>query len=284
MQFPVFVQLGGWRIDPHILFEYMGYGVGLAVYLRGRWRKGELDTLLDLNKHAWILASAALAALLGAVLVGSLDGGLVGFLWSQGGSPGTLGKSLVGGVLGGWFGIAVAKSRMGINRSTGDDWIVPLCVGIVIGRIGCFLTGLQDQTHGLPTTLPWGVDFGDGVPRHPTQLYESLYIGCVAPFLSAHRRASKSAGRSFRLLVLVYAGWRVLIEELKPTGEVVLGLSFIQVVCVVTCVVVGIRLRRFSAATSAVGLVAEVGSAEHGESSAGSVVRPAEERIRYDQE
>jgi phosphatidylglycerol:prolipoprotein diacylglycerol transferase len=38
---------------------------------------------------------------------------------------------------------------------------------------GCFFSGLTDHTHGCPTAVPWGHDFGDGVPRHPVQLYES---------------------------------------------------------------------------------------------------------------
>lgn len=253
MQFPVFVQLGASRIHPHVFFESMAYGVGLAVYFRGVWRKGELRTLLDWHRNAWILASAVLGVLLGAVLVGTLDGGLDGGVLNDAVDSVILGKSLVGGVLGGWFGIALAKSQLGLTHSTGDDWVVPLCVGIVIGRIGCFLTGLQDQTHGVQTTLPWGVDFGDGVRRHPTQLYELVYIGCITPFLIAHRRASRGAGRSFRVFVLMYAGWRVLIEELKPSREVVLGCSVIQVVCVVTLVVVGMRLRRVSGAAAAGG-------------------------------
>jgi hypothetical protein len=95
-------------------------------------------------------------ALVGAVLVGSLD------VSSQGIQ---VGKSLVGGVIGGWVGVVIGKKILGIERSTGDNWVVPLCVGIAIGRLGCFFTGLADQTYGVATILPWGVDFGDGVLR-----------------------------------------------------------------------------------------------------------------------
>ena len=47
----------------------------------------------------------------------------------------------------------------------------------MVGRWGCFLSGLEDQTHGTPTALPWGHDFGDGMLRHPVQLYESFAMG-----------------------------------------------------------------------------------------------------------
>ena len=71
----------------------------------------------------------------------------------------------------------------------------PIAVGLAIGRVGCFLAGLHDDTYGLPTALPWGVDFGDGTPRHPTQLYE---IAVVLPLGWALRRAvaTRSASAS----------------------------------------------------------------------------------------
>ena len=66
-----------------------------------------------------------------------------------------------------------------------------------LGRIGCFLAGLADMTYGTPTTLPWGRDFGDGIGRHPVQLYESpamlVFLGW---FLAWLRRAPQSSPRS----------------------------------------------------------------------------------------
>jgi phosphatidylglycerol---prolipoprotein diacylglyceryl transferase len=57
-----------------------------------------------------------------------------------------------------------------VRRATGDVFAIPLTVGIAVGRVGCFLTGLADNTHGLPANLPWAIDYGDGIPRHPAQL------------------------------------------------------------------------------------------------------------------
>ena len=42
--------------------------------------------------------------------------------------------------------------------------------------------GLPDRTYGTPTSLPWAVDLGDGVGRHPVQVYESA---SMALFLAA---------------------------------------------------------------------------------------------------
>ncbi len=52
-----------------------------------------------------------------------------------------------------------------------------------IGRVGCFLTGLSDATCGVRTDLPWGVDYGDGVPRHPAQIYEILFLLALGTML-----------------------------------------------------------------------------------------------------
>lgn len=65
--------------------------------------------------------------------------------------------------------VEITKKFAGINRSMSDITIIPLIAGMAIGRIGHFLTGLQDKTYGIPTTLPWGVDFGDSISRHPAQ-------------------------------------------------------------------------------------------------------------------
>ena len=85
------------------------------------------------------------------------------------------GKTIVGGLHGGWAGVELAKWRLGIRHSTGDVFVFPLIFGMSVGRIGCFLTGLPDHTYGNHTSLPWAVNFGDG-PRHPTQLYDIVFL------------------------------------------------------------------------------------------------------------
>ena len=104
-------------------------------------------------------------------------------------------KTIVGGLLGGWAGVELAKRLMRIRHSTGDAFVFPLILGMAIGRVGCFLTGLSDNTCGLPTRLPWGIDFGDGLPRHPAQLYDIVFLGLLAIALAIYERARASARR-----------------------------------------------------------------------------------------
>lgn len=86
------------------------------------------------------------------------------------------GKTIVGALVFGLISVELTKRYIGLRDSTGDLYAIPLALGIAIGRIGCFLTGLSDNTYGTPTHLPWAVNFGDGIPRHPTQLYEILFL------------------------------------------------------------------------------------------------------------
>ena len=68
-----------------------------------------------------------------------------------------------------------AKKLLVVRVSSGDLMVYPLLLALVIGRIGCFLEGLDDGTFGVAYSLPWAIDFGDGIRRHPTQLYELLF-------------------------------------------------------------------------------------------------------------
>lgn len=55
-----------------------------------------------------------------------------------------------------------------------DAVIFGVLLGHAIGRIGCFLQGC---CYGITTNIPWAIQnpsLGDGLLRHPTQLYESF--------------------------------------------------------------------------------------------------------------
>ena len=161
----------------------------------------------------WVAAS--IGASLGAYAFGSLN------LW-VGGIHG-IARSVEGGLAGGIAGIEILKARAGIRGSTGVRLAVPLAAAIAVGRIGCFLAGLDDQTYGTATTLPWGVDFGDGVRRHPVQLYESLaMVVFIVTFLVLRRRIHPLAiALGFYFFVGVYAVQRFGWEFLKPYRTII---------------------------------------------------------------
>jgi len=115
---------------------------------------------------------------------------------------------------------------------TGDLFAIPLAIGIAIGRIGCFLAGLPDNTYGTPTLLWTGVDFGDGIRRHPTQLYEIAFLMLLIPVLKQVGDSAMRAGDQFRAFMIAYLGFRLAVDNLKPDPAVALGLSSIQLACV----------------------------------------------------
>lgn len=145
----------------------------------------------------------------GAVLLGSANTLLAGM---------GEGKSVLGGLIGGICGVELYKALTGLRGSTGFGFAAPMATGIVIGRVGCFLSGLPDFTYGVATALPWGWDFGDGVLRHPVQLYESLsmlaFLGWFLHGLAGENRLVCRHG--FAVFAIWYGLQRFVWEFLKP--------------------------------------------------------------------
>jgi phosphatidylglycerol:prolipoprotein diacylglycerol transferase len=211
----------------HTVFETLGYTLGYAFYRRLRGRSG--DILAD-DQRWLVIASAAIGALLGSRILGLLEQAPSHrFSWQSLWMPG--GKTVVGGLLGGWIAVELTKWMCGIKSRTGDLFVMPLCFGIAIGRVGCFLGGMADGTYGTATSLPWAVDFGDGFPRHPTQLYEILFLILLAVLLNRYNGRSHPEGGTFRLFLAGYLLWRLLVDFIKPQ-PVFYGMNFIQWSCV----------------------------------------------------
>jgi len=158
------------------------------------------------------LAALVFGAGLGAYLFGTLNL----FLSGQGG----IARSVEGALAGGVVAIELYKWKNGIALRTGARFALPLAVGIAIGRIGCYLAGLDDFTYGTPTSLPWGHDFGDGILRHPVQLYESFAMAAFAAFYVAavFRRDDYVITNGFYLALGWYGLQRFLWEFCKPYG------------------------------------------------------------------
>ena len=91
-------------------------------------------------------------------------------------------RSIEGAIFGAVFGVEIYKRFAGLTARTGARFAGPLAIGVVVGRFGCFFSGIGDFTYGTPTNLPWAHDFGDGVPRHPAPLYESASMALFLAF------------------------------------------------------------------------------------------------------
>ena len=167
----------------------------------------------------------ALGAILGALLFGSANLQLAGLV--------SIGHSIAGALVGGIIAVELYKWYAGIAASTGTAFVAPLAAGIAVGRIGCFLAGLPDYTYGVPTTLPWGADFGDGIPRHPVQLYESAAMfAFLVPYLRGIARGSNLFTRNgFYLFVAWYGVQRFVWEFLKPYPKLIGPFNLFHLLC-----------------------------------------------------
>jgi len=242
MTFPVYIPFGSIKLHPHLIFETAAYAIAFRIYLIVRKRSG--DALDDGNRW-WIIAAAVMGALTGSkLLYWCEDPALTLAHWPE---PVYLmgGKTIVGALIGGLFAVELAKQLLGIRQRTGDLFAIPLCVGIVIGRIGCFLTGLEDHTAGIVTSLPWGVNFGDGTPRHPTQLYEALFALALGGYLWRRMQLPSVPGDIFNTFMVAYFAFRLACDFLKPDVRVFLGLSSIQLACMAMLVYYSADLRRW---------------------------------------
>lgn len=147
------------------------------------------------------------------------DGLLSGWAWLDSG------KTLLFGLVGGYFGVEVAKRIADIRVKTGDSFAVPVAAAVAVGRFSCFAGGC---CYGTPTTLSWGVDFGDGLRRHPTQLYEAAFHALAAVVLLECGRRGWFAGQRIKLYILAYLVYRFLSEFLRPEPALFRGWSGYQ--------------------------------------------------------
>jgi phosphatidylglycerol---prolipoprotein diacylglyceryl transferase len=242
VEFPVYIGFGAWRLHPHLVFESLAYGIAFRLMLRGA--RG--DTI-GFSQRSSVVVGGLVGALVGAkvlVLLQHIDL-LLGQNWRQFILLFLQGKTVVGAMLGGLIGVEWTKRWIGLRRSTGDVFVYPLIVGTAIGRVGCFLTGLSDRTYGTPTGLPWGVDFGDGVLRHPTQLYEIVFFVGLLVGLKVFSRPSWESGDRFKVYMMSYLLFRFLVDFIKPDFHWFLGITAIQLACLLGLVYYSQNLPRF---------------------------------------
>lgn len=222
----------------HLLFDLLALisGVLVSIWFRRKYGLVRPVGVTQASQHHYYLLALLLGLVGGSLLFGTLNLHLSG----QSG----VAKSMLGGVFGAIAAAEVFKYFAGIRQSTGLYFVPGLVVLIAIGRIGCFFAGLADYTYGIPTNLPWSVDFGDGIQRHPVQLYEtfSMLGFLVVLLISYPKHATFWQTQGFYIFVLVYAGQRFLWEFLKPYAMVLGGFNLFQLLSVLMLGYAGVML------------------------------------------
>jgi phosphatidylglycerol:prolipoprotein diacylglycerol transferase len=229
MHFPVYVELGKNQILLHSLAELLAFFVGFKYFQFLRKKRG--DSLTSTNR-GWIFVGAIFGALIGSRLLGGLEDPL-----QMKAAPNILlyfysNKTIAGGLLGGLFGVELVKKIIKENKSSGDLFVMPILLAMIIGRFGCFSMGIYEETYGLQTSLPWSMNLGDGLHRHPVALYEIAFLILLWIALSVLEQKTRlKHGALFKIFMIAYLLFRFLLDFIKPHYTFVFGLSSIQIAC-----------------------------------------------------
>jgi len=210
----------------HTTFDFLAITLAiLSGWIVYRWRfQDSLPKTASRIGHGYFIF-LSVGSVVGAYLLGTANLYLSGIH--------EVGRSVLGALLGATAMVEIYKMRRGTRESTGYIYVVPFSICIIVGRFGCLLSGLHDNTHGIPTNLAWGWDSGDGIPRHPVQLYESfsmlLFLLVTLIILKYHKMIIVRYG--FYLCVGFYAFQRFFWEFLKPYHNVAGPLNIFQYAC-----------------------------------------------------
>ncbi len=226
----------------HLAFDLAAYATAVVlVALLGRRAAGRFVSPLPRSRrleYYFVLTNGAIA---GSLLFGSANLILAGHGLA-------IGKSILGALVGGIVAVETYKKFAGIRGSTGASFVPGLAFGIALGRLGCHAAGLGDFTYGVPTALPLGVDYGDGVRRHPVALYESgaMLAFALLSLVMLWRGASAWWRSGFYYFAGFYGIQRFAWEFLKPYPDVLPGLNLFHLLAgalIAYAVVMLVRVR-----------------------------------------
>jgi prolipoprotein diacylglyceryltransferase len=229
VSFPVIIHIGSFAITLHQVMEMLAFFIGLRYFLFLRKKQGDNYSS---SSRIWIIIGATFGALIGSRIIGSLErthellltSNLIDYIYNN--------KTVVGGFLGGLIGVELTKKIIGEKVSSGDLFVYPMILALIIGRIGCFSMGVYEETYGIPTPVPWAMNLGDGLPRHPVTIYEIIFLLCFWLALKQlQKREALEQGALFKLFMIGYLLFRFLLDFIKPPYTVFLGLTTIQLTC-----------------------------------------------------
>jgi len=210
---PIALQLGPISVHWYGLMYLIGFAL---VWLLGRWRirHGKADfTLRDLEDIIfYCVLGVVIGGRLGYVLFYKPGDYLANplhifYVWEGG-------MSFHGGLIGVIIVLLIFARRRGRTLLEIGDFVAPLIpLGLAAGRLGNFING---ELWGRPTTLPWGMVFpqtGDGVARHPSQLYEMGLEGfALFALVWWFARKPRPTGQVSAVFLMGYGVFRFLVE------------------------------------------------------------------------
>lgn len=210
----------------HYILEVLAFFIGVRLYY---YLKRKNHIISDSNR-LWIFLGAMIGALIGSRLIAAFEN-------PQELSQLTLlkfyqGKTVAGGFFGGLFGVELIKKIIGEKTASGDLYVYPILVALIIGRIGCFGMGITEPTYGIETSFFTGMNLGDGKFRHPVALYEITFLLLLIFLFYLIRKKDFINGDKFKLFMLFYFLYRFLVEFIKPNNSLIFGFSVIHLISI----------------------------------------------------
>jgi len=231
---PVLFNVAGFGVPSYSAFVLLGLIVGIAVFYIDS-RKNKVA-----NENTFFIFVAALFfGAIGAKLPIWIANYKLIISSLPDITPMLSGRTIVGGLIGGTLGVILTKRVLKIKDKRGNQFAPAAAIGISIGRIGCFLRGC---CYGIPTYSTWGVNFGDGILRHPTQLYEAVFDLGLFIYLVYLRKKVTEPGKLFRIFLNWYFIFRFFIEFIRIEKVIFWGLTGFQLVSVMVLVYINRKL------------------------------------------
>ena len=230
MKYPVEIGLGHVRVSAHFVLETLAFIVGFRYFLF--LKRKQSDPIPESNR-IWIIIGAAFGAFLFSRVLGSLEDPQA---WARAENPWLYfyaNKTIVGGLLGGLLFVEITKFFLNEKSSSGDLFTYPLLLAMIIGRIGCFSAGIYEPTFGVASSLPWAMDLGDGILRHPVALYEVVFLVLLwVSLYNLEKYTRLGMGVRFKLFMIAYLAFRFVLEFIKPVHPLVWSFTTIHLACV----------------------------------------------------
>tara|TARA_Y100001970_G_scaffold11564_1_gene13346 strand:+ start:782 stop:1573 length:792 start_codon:yes stop_codon:yes gene_type:complete len=223
---PILIDMESVVIDSYSFFFTLAWITGCVVYY---WEFRRLGW--ELEKMLMVMGGCIIGAVFGSYLFNVVFLG-----WEE--IPTIIstfefgGKTVVGGIAGGFLGVEIAKKKIGYRHSTGDAFALAIPLGHAVGRVGCLLGGC---CYGTICDLPWAITYPEGsllyviqvskglIPEtanaslsvHPTPVYEIVFNLGLFAFFYMKRGTYKIRGSMFRLYLVAYGSMRILEEFIR---------------------------------------------------------------------
>jgi prolipoprotein diacylglyceryltransferase len=198
----------------------MSAGIFIGAIYWYRRSKGQSDLLL-------IYLGALVGGFAGAKLAYLLAEGWLEWARTDRWLRWATGKSVLGGLLGAYAGVEITKHLTGHKQSTGDGFAVIVPVGILLGRVGCYLNGC---CLGRPVAGVFAVRDVNGISRWPAPFVEGAFQVVILLTILLLRQRGLLRDRLFFLYLAAYGVFRFAHEFVRDTPKLVAGFSGYQLI------------------------------------------------------